>query len=92
MSPEHLLIGEETYTMTQSSHLMTPGTYYLVVDGVHLPPQGSATDLNDITASSQGQYGLLLTLISGWPTGTSTYYARGAQSQHTVSVNFQITN
>jgi hypothetical protein len=155
-SPNSLLIGEETYTMTQSAHLMTPGTYYLVVDGVHLPTQGDAfkldvqcaevekvllplalrnyppipalsvnpssgpvgtqftftginftpgeiisqwfidplggrTDLSDTTANSQGQFGTLLTLTGPWPTGTYTFYARGAQSQHTAGVNFQTT-
>jgi hypothetical protein len=156
-SPNHLLIGEGTYTWTQSAHIMTPGTYDLVVDGVHLPtqgdaftldvqctqveeialplvlksyppipyltvdpasgplgtqftftgfnftpgetvsqwftnPQGSRTDLSDATANSQGQFGYLVTLSGGWPKGTYTYYARGAQSQHTASVNFQITD
>jgi hypothetical protein len=158
--PEHLLIGEgtftETVTQTHGVHTMGPGTYYLVVDGMHLPYQGdsflldvqctrpktvylplvlrnyppiptvtanpalgpSGTEFSftgtgftpnetvshwftepngtphnqpNFTAGSQGGFLVKLTLTGPWPPGTYTYYARGAQSQHTASVNFQIT-
>lgn len=44
--PEHLVIGESTVTgtvtQTHGVYVMPPGTYYLVVDGMHLPYQGDS--------------------------------------------------
>jgi hypothetical protein len=54
-------------------------------------PQGGRTDLSDNRANTQGQFAIRLRLIGSWPQGTYTFYARGAQSQHTASVDFQIT-
>ena len=44
--PEPLLVGETTTKTTSSSHIMRPGTYYLVVDSMHLPTQGDAFKLD----------------------------------------------
>jgi len=155
-SPEHLFIGERTYTSTQGVYAIPAGTYYLVVDGMHLP-QGDAFQLDvqcvkpetvflplvlrnyppiptvtvnptsgpsettfwftgvnfdpnetvshwiiapggkvdisppTIQANSQGQFLLSIPFGVGWPTGTYTYHALGAQSQQEATVNFQIT-
>ncbi|MBN1259498.1 MAG: hypothetical protein JXB35_02355 [Anaerolineae bacterium] len=152
----HLAVGEDTYTMTQGMYTLMPGTYYLVVDSMHMPytgdafqldvacqplgtiylpllvrgyppiptltvtpgsgpvgtefvftgvdfkpfetvsqwftnPQGTRYDLPNIIANSQGGFGMTLELTGIWPAGTYTYYALGDESQHTASVNFNLT-
>jgi hypothetical protein len=44
--PHRLRVGEGTSTTTYSTLFMSPGTYYLVVDGVHMPTQGDAFQLD----------------------------------------------
>lgn len=156
-SPQMPFVGEGMTNTTSSSHLLMPGTYYLVVDGMHLPTQGDAFqldvqcmpvptiylplvvrnrpseptvfvnpasgpvgtefyftgivfapneaishwinepngtrhDIPGFTASSDGSFVYIVQLVSGWPTGTYRYSARGAVSQQTASVTFLITS
>lgn len=44
--PEAAFVGEGTYTTTQSTHVLMPGTYYLVVDGMHMPTHGDSFELD----------------------------------------------
>jgi hypothetical protein len=69
--PEPLFVGETTTQTTSSVHIMRPGTYYLVVDGMHLPTQGDAFQL-DVQCAEVSEVYLPLTFRDYPPIPTVT--------------------